>query len=372
MKILHLSTWKTGGAAKAGIRLSHALKGFGVDSRITHMSSRIPAYLDAAIGKLTHTTNPIFHSYNYFGQNIGSEIAKFKPDLLHIHWIGAGFITPESLAKFNLPIVWTLHDLWPLCGAEHLPAEAGLPDSTRFQTGYLPSNRPAGESGLDLDRLVWQRKLKAFANLNLTYIAPSLFVKDLALSANSLGANKILYIPNGIDTTIFKPLKQRINHKPIILFVGLNLQLDPNKGYADFLAAVKLLPQKLRNNLEVKVVGGEISSESQMAKLYQQASLTVVPSKLETLSFVTMESMACGTPVVAYQVGGIPDLVDHKLNGYLAKPYDVRDLSRGLEYILTHAKVRAAYSQSARKKILSHFTLSQMAKNYLKIYNKST
>ena len=143
MKILHLSTWQTGGAAIAAIRLSDELNRMGVESQTLHMSTKLPAYIDAAIGKLTNTTNPIFHSYNYYGANISQNIADFKPDIIHIHWIGAGFITPESLAKFDLPIVWTLHDLWPLCGAEHLPG------TNRFKTGYTKENRPSVESGLD-------------------------------------------------------------------------------------------------------------------------------------------------------------------------------------------------------------------------------
>ena len=87
MRILHLSTWETGGAAIAVTRLSNTLNNLGVTSSVLHMSSRFPAYIDAAIGKLAHFTNPIFHSYNYFGQNLSGKINEFKPDIIHIHWI---------------------------------------------------------------------------------------------------------------------------------------------------------------------------------------------------------------------------------------------------------------------------------------------
>lgn len=367
MKILHLSTWETGGAAIAATRLSNTLTELGETSEVLHMSSRIPAYIDAAIGKMAHFSNPIFHSYNYFGQNISAKIAEYKPDIIHIHWIGAGFIRPESLSKYHLPIVWTLHDLWPLCGAEHLPAVAGLPGSGRFTEGYLKNNRPSGETGLDLDRYVWERKLNSFKNLDLTYVAPSRYVHDMAKSAYSLGKHKLVYLPNGVDTQIFTPTPD-LTRRPTILFVAMNPGLDPNKGYPDFCRAVALLPTHLRDSFQIKVIGGEVTKEQEMAKAYGSAVLTVVASKIENLPYVAMESMACGTPVVAYAVGGIPDLIDHELNGYLAIPADVKDLARGIEKLLNDQKLLLEYSRAARVKIIANFDLDQVAKKYLALY----
>lgn len=364
MKILHLSTWKTGGAAMAATRLSSSLTNIGVESQVLHMSSRLPAYFDAAIGKLTHTANPIFHSYNYFGENISAKIARFKPDIIHVHWIGAGFITPEQLASFGLPIVWTLHDLWPLCGAEHLPG------SGRMFDGYLKTNRPSLDRGLDLDRYVWERKLKSFKNLNLAYVAPSHYVYDLAKQSKAISSHRLIYIPNGIDTRIYKPANTAKSHKQIILFVAMNSKLDSNKGYADFLKAVSLLPNDLRNNIEIKIVGGEITSELEMAHQYQAARVTVISSHIETLSFIAMESLSCGTPVVAYRVGGIPDLVSHQTSGYLAKPYDVKDLAQGITRIITSPKLASQYGKAGRSTVIAHFRLDQVAKQYRDLYQE--
>ncbi|MEI8232349.1 MAG: glycosyltransferase [bacterium] len=363
MKILHLSTWETGGAAIAATRLSNTLNDMGATSEVLHMSSRLPAYLDAAIGKLAHFTNPIFHSYNYFGQNISSKINIFKPDIIHIHWIGAGFVTPESLAKLNLPIVWTLHDLWPLCGAEHLPG------SNRFKAGYLKSNRPTGEKGVDLDLLVWQRKIKAFKDLNITYVAPSHYLTEQAQSALALGDHRLVYLQNGIDSEIFAPARSAIR-KPVILFVAMNPELDLNKGYSDFLAAVDLLSISLRLAHKIKVIGGQITSPEMMAKEYQSATITVVASKIENLPYVVMESMACGAPVVAYNVGGIPDLIDHKISGYLARPGDVKDLARGMELLLSSPKLLAEYAKVGHAKITKNFEMKNVAKKYLSLYQE--
>lgn len=359
MKVLHLSTWQTGGAAIAATRLSTELNQLGVDSRILNMSSKLPAYVDAAIGKLTRTTNQIFHSYNYYGENISRTIAEFKPDIIHVHWIGAGFITPESMAKFNLPIVWTLHDLWPLCGAEHLPG------SNRFELGYTKENRPPGEWGLDLDRLVWERKQKAFKNINLTFVSPSSYLEKLAVRAKMTGTHEVKKIGNGVDISIFKPYK---GERKTILFVAMNPELDPNKGYTDFTKAIELLPKQFGNKYRVKVVGGEIKDEKMMADLYRGAVVTVVPSKMENLPFVAMESLACGTPVVAYNVGGIPDLVEHGKNGYLAQAYDVKDLSNGIQKIISSPTLQREFGLNGKEKITHSFNLVNVAKKYQKLY----
>lgn len=359
MKVLHLSTWRTGGAAIAATRLSDQLNQLGVESRVLNMSSKMPAYIDAAIGKLANFANPIFHSYNYFGQDISATIKKFKPDILHIHWIGAGFVTPESLAKYDLPIVWTLHDLWPLCGAEHLPG------SHRFEHGYYKKNRPTGDSGIDLDRLVWERKEKSFKNLRITFVSPSSYLEKLALKAKIGGNHRILKIGNGVDIDIFKPGTVK---REYILFVAMNPNLDPNKGYADFQKAISLLPKEILDKYSIKVIGGEIKDQKIMADIYCSAVVTVVPSRMENLPFVAMESMACGTPVVAYHVGGISDLVDHGQNGYLAKPYEVKDLSAGVQKILTSTSLQKEYGQNARERIVKFFDLVEMAKKYNELY----
>lgn len=361
MRILHLSTWKTGGAAIAASRLSNKLNSLGINSEVLHMSNRLPAYIDAAIGKLTKTANPIFHSYNYFGEDISGKIREFKPDIIHIHWVGAGFITPESLAQFNSPIVWTLHDLWPLCGAEHLPG------SNRYIDGYLKNNRPSRDKGLDLDLYVWERKMKVFKNLNISFIAPSKYVFEHAKRSKLIDSHKLLYIPNGLDMEVFNPVRKKISDKKVVLFVANNPLLDLNKGYLDFQKAISLLPTKLQKNLEIKIVRGEVSRDRDMAKIYSSATVTVVPSKMETLSFVTMESMVCGTPVVAYKVGGIPDLIDHNINGYLAKPGDIRDLSAGIEKILSSSALTKKYGEAGREKIKS-FDIKNVARKYRDLY----
>lgn len=200
MKILHFSTWETGGAAKAAERLSSALSELGHESKLVHMTSKLPAYFDAVVGKLGSGNNPIFHSYNYFPDNFAKIISKVRPDIIHLHWIGAGFVRPESLMNCPVPIVWTLHDLWPLLGGEHLPL-----DEKRMVEGYLASNRPQSESGLDLNRLVWERKRELLSRQAINFIAPSHAIDSLASKAKLIKSQNLVHIPNFVDTNIFTP-----------------------------------------------------------------------------------------------------------------------------------------------------------------------
>lgn len=348
MRIIHLSTWDTGGAAIAAGRLSIALNKLGHESQVLHMPTRFYAYLDALIGKFHYHSNPIFHSYNYFGVNLAKIVSQYRPDILHIHWIGAGFVRPESLFGLNVPIVWTLHDLWPLLGAEHLPST-------------IPS-----KSWPDFNQLLISRKALVYQNQQINFIAPSNYVVQLAKKQKLLGKNSLIHIPNGLDSNIFKPNKNVANNR--ILFLANNPHLDLNKGYSDFQKAISILPASIISKFPVNVITGGVKNDQDLAKMYQQAAVTVVPSHLETLSYVAMESLACGNPVVAYNVGGIPDLVKHNVNGYLAKPYDINDLSVGIAKLLNSPKLAKNWGDAGRSHVVNNFEIGQVAKEHLNFY----
>lgn len=382
MKILHFSTWATGGAAKAASRLSDALIELGEDSRVIHMSSKIPAYIDAAIGKLTDDNNPIFHSYNFFPDNFAKIIKMESPDIIHIHWIGAGFVRPESLSSCKIPIVWTLHDLWPLLGAEHLPL--GI---TRMREGYLTTNRPNKESGLDLNRLVWQRKKRYWSDINITYIAPSKYVHSLAKKSYLIKTTQELnQIYNFVNLDFVPNTKVLDNGDLSILVVGTNLDTDKNKGLDLLLESLKKLPMNMTQKIKITIIGvdtldpkiflhfksykliSSVNSDTELVSYYQDSTLTIVPSRIETLSYVALESLSCGTPVVAFKVGGIPELVIHNKNGYLAKPYDASDLARGITTILSSPKLRSQMSASALSHVKHNFSKDKIVREHLELY----
>lgn len=380
MKILHFSTWATGGAAKAAIRLSDALVELGHESKVVQMSSKIPAYIDAVIGKLTNDNNPIFHSYNFYPDNFAKIIKMESPDIIHIHWIGAGFVRPESLSSCKIPIVWTLHDLWPLLGAEHLPL-----NGIRMQDGYLADNRPKEEQGLDLNRLVWERKQKLLTNTQVQFISPSESNYDLAKKAKLMNNQAHVRIPNFVDQNIYKPSSSQFD--PFTIFCpAMNMGVDRNKGIDLLFAAINMLDPKLLSKIKVVLAGidripegistkgikveclGTISNEIKMASLYQKSNVVVVPSRMENLPYAILESLSCGTPVVAFNVGGIPELVIHNQTGYLAKPYDTSDLVRGITKILSSSKLRSEMSTCALSHVKQNFSKDKIVREHLALY----
>lgn len=388
MKILHFSTWQTGGAAKAAIRLSAALSKHGYDSKVIHMPTRLPAYLDAAIGKLAQDHNPIIHSYNFFPDNFKKVISQEKPDIIHLHWIGAGFIRPESLQDCPVPIVWTLHDLWPLLGGEHLPPLIGPQiDQTRMHEGYLSTNRPASDWGFDLNRLVWNRKKHLLETTFIQFIAPSLSVYHQARSANIINPSTLIHIPNFIDSTIYSPDPTQLVEPFTVLFPAMNAELDPNKGLDLLFTSLSELPHAIKSKIIVRLAGisslpsgiktenlkiellGVVSDEMVMAQLYRQSSLVVVPSRMENLPYTIMESLACGTPVVAFRVGGIPELVIHGITGSLAPAYDTTALSREITKILSSQVLRAKLSINAIRQVKDNFAEAKIIKAHTKLYN---
>lgn len=381
MKILHFSTWQTGGAAKAAERLSSALIELGHDSKVVHMTSRLPAYFDTAIGKLTNDYNPIFHSYNYFPDNFRQIIKKESPDIIHIHWIGAGFVRPESLANCPVPIVWTLHDLWPLLGAEHLPLSI-----TRMQDGYSSSNRPQHESGLDLNKLVWNRKRRVFTKKHINFISPSQANYDLAKKAKLISTHNHVLISNFVDNNLFKPNLNKV--EPYTIFCpSMNMDVDQNKGIDLLILAIKAIDPSLRSKIKLILAGtstipigiagsgvtvenmGMISDEAKMENIYQRSAAVVVPSRLENLPYVVLESLSCGTPVVAFNVGGIPELVVHNKTGYLAKPYDIADLATGITKILSDQILRQKLSSNGILHIKNNFSKAKIVTEHLVLYN---
>jgi len=306
--------------------------------------------------------------------------------IVHFHWIGAGFISVRSLTKINKPIVWTMHDSWAFTGGCHVPLNC---QKYLNNCGACPQLNSSVEN--DISRKIFNLKNKKYKQIeNLTFISPSNWLAEIASRSTLLSNSKIIVIPNGIDTEMFYP-KNKIESRAlfnirkdinVVVFGAVKSTSDTNKGYNNILAALNLL---MDMDFEILIFGAEqnevieiagkkahfikrIWDEDLMASLYSAGDLTIVPSMSETLSYVTMESLSCGTPVVAFKIGGIPDLIDHKLNGYLAEPYDAMDLANGVRWVFDQLKSEMINTH-ARKKITNSFDIKIVAKKHLELYN---
>ncbi|MBQ3671867.1 MAG: glycosyltransferase [Treponema sp.] len=333
------------------------------------------------------TTNRILHSTNEKSIIDVDWINNSDYDVVNLHWINRDMISIPDIAKIKKPIVWTMHDTWPFCGAEHYPNV--LEKDERFKYGYTKSNKPASTKGKDVCRIVWEKKKRFLSDLNITFISPSNYEKDCIQESALFSHKKCAVIPNVIDKQVFFPQDSRAikeifgipADKKTIAF-GASYGIDDPasvKGSYHLVNALKNLkssddyflvvfgkasPAFFKNFSIPYFAAGEISNPHILSAVYNMCDVFVCPSLIENLPFTCLESVCCHIPVTAFNVGGIPDIVEHEFNGYLAKPYDDTDLAAGIEYCLSH---RDELSKNCAQ-IARRFDTDETVKKYYNVY----
>lgn len=407
MKILIVNTSDIqGGAARAAYRLHRALLVEGVNSQMLVQSKSSDDFtvlspqikFQKAMGKLRPTLDSIpVRRYSNSTKTLFSpswvpfaglvdKINALNPDVVHLHWIAGGMMRIEDLAKINAPIVWSLHDMWAFTGGCHYDEECS---GYQKQCGVCPVL--GSDKDKDLSRKVWLRKQASFAPLpNMTIIGLSKWLAHCALSSSLFKNNPVVNLPNPIDTKIFAPLEQvearklfnLPQDKKLILFGAMGATSDPRKGFKELTHALDHVPA----DYELVVFGsskpqnpqgfkqkahylGHLHDDVSLRVLYSASDVMVVPSLQENLSNAIMESLACATPVIGFDIGGNSDLIEHKNNGYLAQPFDTTDLANGIEWVLDNEK----YDElclNARDKVIREFDSKVVAEKYIKLYNE--
>jgi glycosyltransferase involved in cell wall biosynthesis len=415
MKILLLNwTDGGGGAAIAAFRLFTALKENGIDATLgvvekktadnsVVLLSKKASLLYKIFKKLKKltarfrkndfiTSNPIIHSQNKKSVIDIQSINKSDYDLIHLHWVNNDMISIEDIAKITKPVVWTMHDSWVFCGAEHHPNI--LEHDTRFEAGYTKKNKPKTTRGKDICRLAWKRKKRAWQNRRFVFISPSNFEKESlqksALFRNS-GVNCAV-IPNIIPETIFRPLDKTTvrsvyqipAHKKVIGFGAAGGISDKTSVKGGYLLLQVL--EKLQNNAEdyylavfgkadadfidrVKIplfAAGFIENPNILAVLYNICDVFICPSIIENLPTTCIESLRCGIPIAAFNTGGVPDIVEHKKTGYLAHCFDTEDLYQGVHYCINNYE---ELSRNAIKKAERDFDNKSIVNKHIALYN---
>jgi glycosyltransferase involved in cell wall biosynthesis len=320
--------------------------------------------------------------------NINKKIQGINPDIIHLHWIAAGFIRIETLAKINKPIVWTLHDMWAFTGGCHYDEECGKYSKNCGHCPTLGSHKKN-----DLSSKIWRRKKNSWGNLNLIIVTPSSWLGECAKKSSLFCKTRIEVIPNGIDLNRFKPIDKNMardilclsKDKKLILFGALNALGDERKGFLLLKEALKKLSFKENKDIELVIFGsskpqneedlgfethylGHLRDEISLVVVYSAADVMIVPSIQEAFGQTASESLACETPVVAFGDTGLLDIVDHQKNGYLAEPFDTGDLADGIKWVLEDDIRRKRLSQNAREKVIKEFDIVKIAKKYENLY----
>lgn len=408
MKILILNTSDiSGGAARATYRLHKALINEGIDSKmlvqykesndftVIGPSNKFEKFinllrptLDQLPLRFYRNRKQLLFSPSYIpSKRIIKKVKEINPDIVHLHWVTGGFLKIEDFLKIKKPILWTLHDNWAFTGGCHI-----MWGCMKYKDVCGSCHILNSRMSYDLSTWVWKRKQKTFSIMeNLYIVCPSRWMLNCSKGSYLLRDKPHFYIPNPIDTSIFKPFdkfkSREILNLPFdkkIILCGA-FYADENKGFYLLNEAINNL--KL-NNIEICLFGvindknhyifkyptrylGTFKDDFSLVLLYNAADLVVVPSKQENLSNTIMESLSCGTPVVAFDIGGNSDMIEHKLNGYLAKPFNTIDLAQGIEWILSldESKYRDM-QKNARQKVLREFDAKVVAKKYVKLYEE--
>lgn len=245
---------------------------------------------------------------------------------------------------------------------------------------------------------IFLKKQKIYQLAPITFITCSQWLKGQAEQSALLKGHSIVHIPNPINTNLFKPRKQqeaRIScglplNKKLILFGAFKIT-DKRKGIDFFVRSCEMLAGKfphLKEEWGIVVYGNHseelkallpfevyplnyISSEKELVNVYNAADAYVTPSLEENLPNTIMEAMACGTPCVGFNVGGIPEMIDHLHNGYVAEYKSVEDLANGIHWVLNTDEYESLCEEACRK-VVASYSESAIAKKHIEVYNKIT
>jgi glycosyltransferase involved in cell wall biosynthesis len=408
MRPLLLNTFdRDGGAARAAMRLHLALLGEGVPSQMlvqwksSNLSSVIaPAGLIAKAfsrlkavleGRALRNYTPISKDFSapWTPTLTPRRVRTVAPDLVHLHWTSYGFLNIPDLRRLGAPILWTLHDMWAFTGGCHYSLGC-----SRYQDNCGSCHILGSTRDNDLSRSVWARKQAFWRSLPMEIITPSRWLADCALKSSLFAGRHVHVIPNAVDVQMFKPNDRAairtllgLPQEPkLVLFAAVDSANNPRKGPDRLRPALEKLRQRSTRSIELIVIGqdrpspegpfalpthymGSISDEAAVAAIYAAADVVVLPSVEDNLPNIAMEALACGRPCVAFDIGGMPDLISHRVSGYLARDNDTTDLADGILFCLEESHA-IALANAAREHVLEHYTPQIVARQHIALYEQ--
>lgn len=416
MRVLIVNTSEnTGGAAVAANRLKEALNNNGIKAKMLVRDKESDDITVAQLSKSWHQKwdflweRFVIYMRLHFKRdnlflidiaNAGTDITKtreFKEaDVIHLSWINQGMLSLKGIRKIlesHKPIVWTMHDLWPASSICHYARNCRNYEKQCGNCPLLPSN---GSSN-DLSARIWRKKRKILERNSILFVTCSRWLADKAKKSGLLSGQKVISIPNPIDSRAFTKENREEARlyaglpegKKLILFVSQRVT-DKRKGMDYFITAINKMVEahpEMKDNCGIAILGGKaeeladklplpsyplgyVSEEKKIASIYNSVDLFVLPSLEDNLPNTIMEAMACGVPCVGFNTGGIPEMIDHLKNGYVAEYKSSDDLARGIHWVLSEAD-HQSLSNEAMKKVNQCYSQYAVAMKYIEAYNQA-
>ena len=414
MRVLIVNTSeRTGGAAIAAYRLMHALNNNGAEARMLVRDRKTNASEVVNIppswrlkAKFLWERGVIWLNNGLSKQNLfqvdianaGTDITRMdafrQADVIHLHWVNQGFLSLKNLERImasGKPIVITMHDQWYFTGICHY---SGICEKYKSQCEKCPMLK--GQK-MDLAKKVFDRKRTIYKDRNITFVGCSRWMAHLARQSALTCGHTVTNVPNAIDTDVFTPMDKTAARKKFnlpedmrLLLFGAQRITDKRKGFRFLVEACEHIAMHhptLPGHLGVVVLGGDaesvkealplpvytvnyLSNETDIARLYNAADLFVTPSLQDNLPNTIVEAMSCGVPCVGFNVGGIPEMINHKQDGYVADYCDSIDFAQGITWCLNSDRL-PVLSTAARVAALATYSEAVAAQRYLAIYQQA-
>ena len=398
MKKILIISWSDiyGGAAQAANEIFKCLKknqniDFFVQNKITsniniksYNKKTINYYFRKLMSLLFYKLRFSKNDYSY--NLINSDIVKISNlnnyDIVNLHWINSETLSIFDISKIKKKIVITLHDMWFMNGSEHYLYN--LPNQ------YFKGGKKIKLNKIDLT--IWKLKKKILKNKKIHIVAPSTWIANLAKKSRIFEGFPVKVIPYAVDRKVFFKKKNKslkVNNINIskekniidILFVSAGGLFNYRKGFDILDNSISEFDYKKRFRLIIVgsykerhlskinsnfIILGNIKDKKLLNKIYNFSDILALPSRLDNLPNVGLEAQSCGLPIVSFNVGGIADIIDHKKNGYLAKPFNIKDYFNGINYLIKNLKETSSNSL-IKSKIWSYSNISQ---KYKKLFNE--
>jgi len=386
-----------GGAASFSKRLLDGLNSEGVDAYLAVVDKKTDnikviqvkntkKVIDAIPNLLYVKRKKLPFSCGFIGSSIKDVIEEINPDIVHLNWINGGFVSIKEIGKINKPIVWTLHDSWFFTGGCHIPN-----DCKRYMKCCGKCPNLGSSFNYDMSRFVICKKKKEWKKLKINLVCPSNWLMRNLKKSSIVSHNSVYTIHNGVSLSEYYPCKNTnklrekygIGDKKVILYGSAGILKDENKGLGFMEEIYNRLPIYIKNSVQMVAFGankvisnslllnntkfvGIIKDESIMREIYSLADVFIMTSKSENLPFTAIESMACGTPVIAFSTGGIPEIIQ-KNTGFLINKYKIDMYVKKIIKIL-EPNMNKKMSKYSVKNVTNNFNINNTVKEYILLY----
>ncbi len=417
MRVLIVNTSeRTGGAAVAAGRLTEALINNGVKAKmlvrdketdqitvvqLNHRWLQRWRFLWERFKIFCHLRFSREHLFEIDTASSGADITGMKEfreaDVIHLHWINQGMLSLNGIRKIldsGKPVVWTMHDIWPATSLCHVTLGC---EKFKMACQSCPL-LPGGGSPTDLSATVWKRKMQLMKHRNnIFFVACSKWLAREAEGSALLAGRKVRAIPNPMSAQLYERVprseaRERLalpQDKQLICFIAQRAT-NVNKGMDYLIEACERLDEKhpdMKDKLAIVILGGQgeafegrfaypiyplgyVNEHRTMGDVYHAIDVFVTPSLSENLPNTIMEAMSCGIPCVGFNVGGIPEMIEHRKNGYVAVYKNAEDLAEGIRWTLAEAD-RASLSEAAVSKVKTTYSQQAVVSKYIDLYEEA-